>query len=322
MKIADGAALVALWTLGCGRIGFDLLPLPLDGGAVASDGATRGASPLDGGPPFVAVAARRDGTVTDAATSAIDATPVLLPRDAGSADAALPFATDAALALDGSGVPPADSGAPVLLADSFDGSALGSWWTQVNADDMTASVAGGALHLTPLLTGLWYANTESGALVTPVAGDFVATADVAATGPGFSTLLGPGIEMAGVIVLGSLEPTAPKSHVWAAIGAVDGVPSRESKSTVAGYSTYVADPYGAERALVRVCRIGATFRTYHRLSSSTAWDSHQIYDRPDLPSAVHVGVFASEGSDPVDLQADVTSVTIRRVRSVADCTGG
>jgi hypothetical protein len=111
-----------------------------------------------------------------------------------------------------------------------------------------------------------------------------------------------------------------ENHVWCGVGAGDTAPTRESKSTLNGVSTYTIDAYPDSRAVVRICRIGSTFRTFHQPFAGGAFSPHLTYERPDLPATLQVGAFASEQLAPVDERVHVGWITFSRPASVADCS--
>jgi hypothetical protein len=283
MRAVVTISLFAL-TAACGRIGYDEL-----------DAATR---PRDAG---ALDAGAIDSGRTDAGMVPVDAG--MIPIDAGS-DAG----TDAG--------PPIDITA---LSDEFDG-ALGPQWSVINPELSTVTFSSSEVVVTPVQVGQWFGNGYGIAIVTPITGDFVASAHVRVFRAGtLDPPIGPAVELGGIIARDPASTDGMENHVWGGIGAYDGVPSRESKSTTNSSSVFSIDGYAEAQAIVRLCRFGDTFTTYHYSFSGPPYVEHLTWERADLPSTLDVGVFASEGSDPVDIEVRIDWIHFRRPSSLADC---
>jgi len=320
-----GALGVLLGTAGCGRIGYH----PFDLGS-SSNSSSAGPTEQDADvKPRDADASANAKADASGNTSGKDATTITPQPDArapdrdantsgsGGSESVLDAAADAR-------VVPNDAG-DVLggLDDGFTSGTLGPEWTLLNTDHATATVSGGDLVVTPILPGQWYMGDHAGAVVTSVTGDFVVTAQISvvyAANPS-TPLAGPGLELGGIIARNPVSVSGNENHVWVAVGANGGAPSKESKSTLDSVSTYVIESYAESRATVRICRIGSTFRTYHSpFAGGGAWTPHQTFDRPDLPTTLEVGPFSSDQTTPIDIATHVGFIDFRRPSSVADCT--
>jgi hypothetical protein len=316
---ALGTLLGLFGTAGCGRIGYHPFGL-----GSSSDSSSNGPTDADVMPSDAASANAK----ADANASGSDAAMIIPHPDARAPDqdASKSGSGGSGSVLDAGAdarAVPSDAG-DVLggLDDGFTSGTLGPEWTLLNSDHATASVAGGDLVVTPILPGQWYMGDHAGAVVTSVTGDFVVTAQISvvyAANPS-TPLAGPGLELGGIIARNPVSVSGNENHVWIAVGANGGAPSKESKSTLDSVSTYVIEAYAESRATVRICRIGSTFRTYHSPFTGGAWTPHQTFDRPDLPTTVEVGPFSSDQTTPIDIATHVGFINFRRPSSVADCT--
>jgi len=111
-----------------------------------------------------------------------------------------------------------------------------------------------------------------------------------------------------------------ESYVFIVLGQdVDDL-SVETKTTVAGVSTFAGPAWPSGDAELRICRVGATFVLLKRDIAGGAFVSAATYERADLPNDLQVGPFLYADTAAPDLAATFDEVTFARVGSAADCT--
>ena len=230
---------------------------------------------------------------------------------------------DVGIAGDVDGGPPdaAPSDPLVMLDDGFEGNILRADWQIIHPEYGDVSVVDGVLVVEPDTLGQWFDNGVGVGVVLPVSGDFVATAQVTLTDgampPG--PPLGPGLEVASLLVRDPASVDGARNNSWVGVGAEFGGPRKESKSTRDSVSVYTLEDFVETRARLRLCRVGSTVTTYHAAYDSGPWEAHQVYTRPDLPTLVHVGLTATEREDPVDIAARFDWISFRTPSVAAGC---
>jgi len=227
-------------------------------------------------------------------------------------------------APDGEADAVADASIDPLTAssDEFDSDGLRADWTIENPSFGSASVASGTLVLQPRSIGQWFEDGVGLYVWLDATGDFVATARVRITDamepPGPPA--GPGLEVASIMVRDPASVAGAQNHSWVGVVAEGGTPSKESKDTTNSSSVYVVEAFPSPSAQLRLCRVGSTLRTFHAPYDGGAWIEHQVYDRPDLPVDIQLGVTATENGAPADITATFDWIRFRTPSSVADCT--
>ncbi|PYE53781.1 hypothetical protein [Deinococcus yavapaiensis] len=198
------------------------------------------------------------------------------------------------------------------LSDEFtDARTLSSWrradevegWpSRWKALDVNATFPG-ELYVEPQ-TSEWYADWQAPFLFKLVTGDFVVTTRVLVTGRR------GGVPDRAFSLLG-LMARAPRSDTaasWSAghenwlfltVGTGDGGVSQfEAKTTVRSASTLELTPARPGWVELRLARIGASFVLLHRFEGE-AWALHRVFERPDLPATLQVGVNAYTDYDTI-----------------------
>jgi hypothetical protein len=225
-------------------------------------------------------------------------------------DAAADAVTDAG--TDGAGADPLS-----VLDDPFEGNGLQPDWAVLNPSDVDLVVAGGALTITPIGTGYWFDGGQGGLVHKTVTSDFVMTAEVSVE----NTVM-PGIPVAsnclGLIM--ARDPAAPpQNNVWIGIGTVTDQWSVEPKNTINSVSQYMRSDW-SQRAILRICRVGTTFRMLVREPASSLWAADTEYVRPDLPGSLQVGLSAACTTTPLELAARFEAITFTTPTGPGDCT--
>lgn len=267
----------------CGRVGFDVPSVPSRDAALADASGPRdgGSRPIDGAP-----------VRTDAGVPGPDAA---MPADAGFVDPLSAFDRD---------------------FTSEDGG-----WSTIHPEAAGAMTSPEGLRVTPLGTGLWFGDAELyfTFVTLPPARRFVATAVVGNEFPGGPSPPPTGWHLTGLMARDPASDGGPENYVFVAAGAVDGVISRETKSTAIGmteYTTYPAETLAAE---IRICRRDALFELYSRPGPGVPWESLVTYTRGELPDALQVGVFAENDSPSIAHVGIVRSIRFRTLTADADC---
>ncbi|HXC51577.1 MAG TPA: hypothetical protein VN634_11875 [Candidatus Limnocylindrales bacterium] len=200
------------------------------------------------------------------------------------------------------GGPPEES-----LDDTFDGTSLDPSWTVLHPGLVTISVSGGALHLTPTVSGggnVWYQAGEGPLVYKEVTGDFDVTATLTVRDPSMtSNPPPPEYRFAGIL---ARDPAAgPVNTVHTAMGAGSNVQGTcyEYKSTDDSVSTWAATPSGTASGQVRLRRSGATIEMYWRATSGDSWTMIHSFNRPDLAATLQVGPMVYAVDSPPSIEA-------------------
>jgi hypothetical protein len=266
----------------------------------------------DGAPPPADTAPPPSAEAS--APTSPDAAPVAEDAPARP-DAAADLATDAAA----SDAAANDGGAGLAaLSDDFSGGQLDPAWSVVNAGKMTVSVSGGALHLAPTASLLWFNASMGGLVHKQVTGDFMVTATVHPRKR--SAPQDPPTETVNLGGLMARSPAAgPENYVFVVVGVDVNDFSVETKTTVDGKSTYQGPTWAARDAELRICRVGADLRLLKRPPGSGPWMIAASYRRPDLPASLQVGPNVYAPSNSPDLDVSFDEVTFAPAGSLDDC---
>ncbi len=202
------------------------------------------------------------------------------------------------------------------LDDGFEGNGLEPDWSKLNPNDIAVGVEGGVLTITPATTGYWFNGDQGGLIYKQLTSDFMVTADISVENfaspgtPTASNCLG--------LILARNPISALQNNVWIGVGSVSDQWSVEPKNTLNGVSEYARSDW-SQRAILRICRIGASFRMLAREPASSTWIKNTEYVRPDLPGELQVGLSAACTNAPLDLVARVEAVAFATPTVAADC---
>lgn len=204
----------------------------------------------------------------------------------------------------------------IALSDEFDDArTLSSWqdhatiegwpsWIEAVDVDTTSK---GHLYLVPLTSG-WYQDYRGVFLFKEVTGDFDVSTRIQATGKQ-SELPKRAFSLSGLMVRQprqvTMETWQPDRENWMFIttGFGDhhpqraGKPQIETKTTTNSRSSLVLRLSRHGWVDLRVVRVGKTFLMLYRFPGD-AWQISQIYQRPDLPPTLQVGLnaYSSNGT--------------------------
>lgn len=201
------------------------------------------------------------------------------------------------------------------LSDEFEGP-LGDQWTIIHENQMDLAVEGGALRMTASGRSLWYEGSEGPSVHTDVTGDFFVWARVRAR-----STANPDQPPPHTVHLGGLMARDPASagiaeenYVFVVVGHDVNDLSVETKTTMDNRSEFTGPTWPNSDAELLLCRSGDRFAMFKREIGADAWAPADTFDRPDLPSTLHVGplMYANRGD------SDLT-VTFDFVRFGADC---
>ncbi len=202
----------------------------------------------------------------------------------------------------------------LTLDDTFDGSELDPSWSILNPGLATVGVSGGALHITPSTGGggnLWF-NDGAGVLVyRTVDGDFDVRSLMSvedSDNPGSAPP--PEYRLAGILVRDPASGPGNRNtaHVALGVGSAGQGVSYEYKSTDDSVSDWMTIPTPSRFAELRLARVGTVVTMYWRALPMDSWTVVNSFDRPDLPSTVHVGLMAYAASDPARIHASFDDV--------------
>jgi hypothetical protein len=205
----------------------------------------------------------------------------------------------------------------------------------------------------------WFSDSQGPLLFQAVEGDFVAeTAVVLGSASDMRTTptLPGSFSGAGFVVRDPASSRGQERWVMYDIGFQDSAVAFEVKTTVPGSGDSAASEstlylnntrQGANAALLRVCRLGSQFRFFHRYEGDAAWTEEQVrlsgpdptrviasgsestvsdgstlvFDRPDMPQAVQVGLMVGVWApDPGGTRGEFDYVRFGPATSSDDCT--
>ena len=219
--------------------------------------------------------------------------------------------------------PPPDGGSD--LDDEFNGNAVDSAWTVLNAQMVASTVSGGVLRMTPNRNCVWFHADEGPGLVKLVTGDFKVTANVRARRASNPAMPAPGIfQFAGLIARDPAGSSGHENYVFTVMGERGGWLTNETKNTIQSSSDVHGPNEGRTNAdaELRICRIGQVFRLYNRPPAGGSWKLESTYDRAGapLPQTLEVGPIAYTYTNSPDLVGEFDYVRFSPVTTVADCT--
>lgn len=202
------------------------------------------------------------------------------------------------------------------IDDEFDDDL--SLWEVLNPQSVTLTIAEGFLHLDPAANTLWFQDAAGPLVWQLVEGDFIVTADVTSR-----RLSNPALPPLATYRTGGLMARNPsdasENYVFIAVGSEENPEAVETKTTTNSNSVYDEVPWPGAEGEVRICRIGARFEMLIRERGGT-WQSLDVYDRPDLPSALQVGPFGFANQADPDLRVSFDWVRFDLPGQVSDCT--
>jgi hypothetical protein len=229
----------------------------------------------------------------------------------GPSDVGLPAAPPT-----GEPEPTASSVDIARASDEFNDPATLSDWTVIqgtlpdgNPGDVDiAQTSAGMLTMVPSRS--WWVNGTRGFFVyKQVAGDFVVTARIRASGR--STPV-PTVDwsLAGLLLRAPVGPNEGENWIGYTVGFV-GAPKVERKTTKFNRSDLRLIPVQAGWIELRAARIGALIMVLRR-QEGQEWILDAVYERSDLPDTLQVGIDAQSGynSDRADLVAETDWVHI------------
>lgn len=294
---------VALATA-CDSSSDDDMTSDRDGGRrVARDaGVDEGA---DGGDPD---AGEPDAGDPDRDAGPFDASP---PRDAGPARDAGP--RDAAVLSS-------------FIADEFDAPGDLTQWTRLHVEQGVPArhsrleVLDGHLLVEPTAHNGWFEDDKGPFLFQMVTGDFVARTYVRAVNRNNPVV--PPTAQYNSTGFVARDPASvvggQENWVMYNVGYQETFTGSEGKTTVSSGSTLFIIQGAAAGELV-LCRRGDTFRMLRRLEGEDTLTETNVFERPDLPATLQLGVVANGYTATPNLRAEFDWVRIARPQSDADC---
>lgn len=207
------------------------------------------------------------------------------------------------------------------LSDFFDGNSLSPEWMIFRPEVLNVTVGNGALSLRLDQQALWFNDNRGPLVYKYVTGNFRLTTRVR-----ISKASNPAEPPSNAVHLGGLMvrdpqgemPGAAENYVFVVAGFDEMDLSIETKSTVNSVSTYEGPAWPTGDAQLRLCRLGSKIYLYKRAIGAAKYGLAQIYDRPDLPAKLQVGVNVYSLSTP-DLVAQFDEVTFASANTMVDC---
>jgi hypothetical protein len=202
------------------------------------------------------------------------------------------------------------------LSDDFAASTLSGWQT-VRPELVGSSMVDGALVVEPVEETVWFNHRTGFMFFKRVSGDFRLVGRVRArrmSSP--SEEVWANTHFAGF--LARAEGAPAESYVAVLIGKDEDV-SVETKTTVAGVTTYGGPSWPAAEAELGLCRVGSRFLLLKRPMAGGNWALAAAYDRTDLPAELQVGPGILAAGTSRDLRAVFEEVTFSEVSTEADC---
>ena len=209
---------------------------------------------------------------------------------------------------------PAPSAVELSSLPGFEG------WSVFNAPAADVTLENHSLILTLKHRALWFMNQRGVLAYKPLEGDFKITASVY-TSKSSDRNQPPGGD--GTVQLGGImacaETGGQENYVFIVMGGDGNGLSVETKNTTDNVSEYEGPAWDSSNAQLRICRSGQTFHLYKRqVDREEPWMSAALFDRPDLPASLQVGLNIYSDSTP-DLQVCYENIKIEKLASPSEC---
>lgn len=222
------------------------------------------------------------------------------------------------------------------LSDEFGGAALDGSWSFHRGDRLSTSVTGGELrivlergHMGGADSSLWFNESQGSLVFKPITGDFIASAAVRVrrADPNADQLPASGVRLGGLMARDAAA--TGQSYLFIVTGFDVSQLAVETKTTVASASQFTGTPSFGNDVELRLCRVGATFRTYYRNHGAATWQLAPVPPPPndpapivreDLPQTLQVGLVIYTNQATPDVQMFVDYLRLRRPQNAADCS--
>jgi hypothetical protein len=201
------------------------------------------------------------------------------------------------------------------FADTFGGASLDPSWSVYNPSLVTIAVGGGALSLTPTMTGggnIWFDDGEGPLVYKTLTGDFTVTTVAHAEDPS-----NPGnppptqYRLGGLLVRdpGGTAGNRNSAHLALGAGDVAHPITVEDKTTVASASDYLFYSIPSADIELRITRSGSTISLYYRAVGAGTWTLARSHAHPEMPAAVQVGMMVYALDPPVGIRVSFDAIT-------------
>ena len=201
------------------------------------------------------------------------------------------------------------------FADTFGGAGLDPSWSVHNPGLVQIAVGGGALSLTPTMTGggnIWFNDAEGPLVYKTITGNFTVTAVAHAEDPS-----NPGnppptqFRLGGLLVRDPGGSPGMRNSAHVALGAGDLAHpiTVEDKTTVASASNYLFYGIPAPDIELRITRSGATIDLYYRAIGAGTWTLARSHAHPEMPATVQVGMMVYSLNAPPDIRVSFDAIT-------------
>jgi hypothetical protein len=201
------------------------------------------------------------------------------------------------------------------FADTFGGASLDPSWSVYNPSLVAIAVGGGALALTPTMTGggnIWFNDAEGPLVYKTITGDFTVTTVAHAEDPS-----NPGnppptqFRLGGLLVRdpGGTPGSRNSAHVALGAGDVAHPIAVEDKTTVASASDYLFYAIPAPDIELRITRSGSTISLYYRAVGAGTWTLARSHAHPEMPATVQVGMMVYALDPPVGIRVSFDAIT-------------
>jgi len=217
-----------------------------------------------------------------------------------------------------------------LLSDEFEGQSLDSEWLHYQSQYYNTEVSSGQLTIDIEGSNCnnncpWYHSASAGFIYKNISGDFELISVVQSEEASGSN---SGDDISNDTQLGGLMArdgnSGSENYVFNVVGKRFDVSSIETKSTT-NNSSGTIEHFGIinTRAELRMSRQGSVFNMYSRDLGDSIWIHRSIFNRPDLPDTLQVGVIAyAFESYPEDLAVKFDYVRFSKITKVNTWVGG
>lgn len=186
-----------------------------------------------------------------------------------------------------------------LLSDEFEGLVLDSSWMHFQQEYYSVDVSNGQLSMD--IDGSncnnncpWFHSQSAGFVYKNVTGDFDLISVVESeesSGSNSGNDINNDTQLGGLMARNGNSNS--ENYVFNVVGTRFDIPSIETKSTT-NNSSGTIEHFGISntRAELRMTREGSTFNMYSRDIGDSIWIHRSMFDRPDLPDTLQVGLIA------------------------------
>ena len=206
-----------------------------------------------------------------------------------------------------------------LASDTFNGTALSPSWQILNPTTAAVSVSGGELHIQPLLGGpafTWFADDEGTFVFKSISGDFSVRSHARATAVSNPNLPPQGqYKLGGIMIRNPASVPGDRNTLHVAVGAGSGSfpVAVEDKTTQNSQSVFLFNAIAQASCELRIQRRAAQFTLEYRIDNNSPWLLARVFNRPDLPQTVQVGLMAYSFQATPDMRVSFDEIVFEKL---------